>query len=232
MKIVSISDTHNKHKQVKIPDCDLLIHAGDATFKGRESEIRDFAKWFAKQPAKYLVWIPGNHEEIFEYHLDNLATEDGETNWFHQECPTAHMLINDSVVIEGVKIYGSPVQPWFHDWAWNIARGEPIRKIWDKIPLDTDILVTHGPVHGILDEVVRADGTSHNPPNLAGCEELLIAVQRVRPAIHICGHIHCGYGEKHVDGISYYNSAICDEMYYPSNAPHVIEFNPNERKTK
>jgi len=91
------------------------------------------------------------------------------------------------VIIEGVKFYGSPWQPRFFDWAFNLDRGEEIKKKWDLIPMDTDVLITHGPPYGILD-------LTHEGEKV-GCEELMKAVLRVQPKIHIFGHIHEAYGE-------------------------------------
>ena len=94
----------------------------------------------------------------------------------------AHYLCDESLTLDGVKFYGSPWQPRFFDWAFNKDRGAPLKAIWDKIPLDTDVLITHGPPHGILD--LTFDKIK------AGCEELLLAVQRIKPKVHVFGHIH------------------------------------------
>src|ERR1700677_1938651 len=118
IKIVAISDTHNRHNKVKIPKCDLLIHAGDWSFQGQKSEVENFAEWLNKQDqCEEIVVIPGNHERYLEDYMPE------SLKWFTDKCPWAHLLIDQAIELYGIKIYGSPVQPFFCDWAWNKARG-------------------------------------------------------------------------------------------------------------
>jgi Icc-related predicted phosphoesterase len=119
----------------------------------------------------------------------------------------AHYLQDQSVIIEGLKFYGSPWQPTFHNWAFNKDRGEKIKTEWDKIPSDTDVLITHGPPFGILDKTVDNEKV--------GCEELLLAVNRIKPKIHIFGHIHENYGEIKLNGTHFINPSSCDYNYIP-----------------
>ena len=218
MKIVAISDVHAKWKNLQIPECDILISAGDYSFRGEKHLVKNFHEWLNAQDAAHIISVQGNHETWVEQNFDEAK------KLAQSVCPAIHFIDEGLVEIEGVKIWCSAIQPWFYDWAWNRRRGGDIKKHWDLIPNDTYILVTHGPPYGILDEVVTAGGDSYYPKRLVGCEELAEAIKRVKPDIHIFGHIHCGYGEKHVDGVSYYNAAICDEMYMPSNAPHIIDY--------
>lgn len=213
MKIVAISDTHNAHDKVTIPECDILIHGGDESYRGRKEEIEAFAKWFDKQPAKHLVWIPGNHSLGVEAHWP------GSKHWFSDLCPRAHVLMHSDVTVEGVKIWGSPVTPWFHDWAWNVLRGEAIKKYWDLIPTDTSIVVTHGPPHGMLDKV--SPGTLREMS--VGCEELMKAMLRIKPKLHIFGHIHEGSGVQTFMDTIYCNASIMDEYYDPVNPPREFD---------
>lgn len=121
-----------------------------------------------------------------------------------------------AIEVAGIRLYGSPWQPWFLDWAFNLPRGAALRDKWANIPSDTDLLVTHGPPHGILDRTLRdAD---------VGCEELRKALPRVRPALHVFGHIHEGYGMRDVDGTRFVNASICDVRMVPLNAPVVLEW--------
>lgn len=223
MKIVAISDTHNRHDKLIIPECDLLIHAGDWTGGGYETEVRNFAKWLNKQnQANHIVVIPGNHELDFEQNLPD------SKQWFYEECPRAKLLIDEGCEIDGIKIWGSPVQPWFHDWAWNRAKdlyeshikGIPeIKPHWDIIPDDTNILITHGPPYNILDKTIFK-----NEP--LGCYKLLERIKQLKDLdLHFFGHIHSPGGQQvHLDGISYYNAAICDERYYPSNPITIVDY--------
>lgn len=213
VKIVAISDTHNKHEQLVIPPCDILIHAGDESFMGRATELMDFAEWFDKQPAKHLVWIPGNHSVGFA------AQYPHSLSWIKSKSPRTNVLMNSDVTLEGLKIWGSPVTPWFHDWAYNEYRGAPIKKYWDMIPSDTSIVVTHGPPHGILDVVSPG---SHREQRV-GCEELMKKIQMIKPKLHIFGHIHEGYGEEHFMDTHFINASSVDAEYYSMNPPMVVD---------
>lgn len=210
MKLVFISDTHNYHEKITIPECDILFHTGDATFKGKEWEVRDFAKWFQNQPAKELVYVPGNHEVELEKQLPLSKT------WFYEECPRGHMLLHESIELDGLKIFGSPISPFFFDWAWNVNRGPEIREYWDAIPDNSDIVLTHGPVFGVLDMTRRGEAV--------GCEDLLVRVDEIKPIIHSCGHIHEGYGTiKRYTGTQFINASVCNGGYSPINKPIVVE---------
>jgi len=91
-------------------------------------------------------------------------------------------LENSGVEIDGVKFWGSPWQPEFFNWAFNLPRGRRLAEIWALIPDDTEVLITHTPPYGILD---RVDSGEH-----VGCEDLRRALQRVKPKVHVFGHIH------------------------------------------
>lgn len=210
LKIVVISDTHNSHNSLTIPECDILIHAGDESYRGTECEIRNFAKWFDKQNAKHLVWIPGNHSLGFE------ANYPLSLDWIKSESSRTNVLLNSNVIVEGIRIHGSPVTPWFHDWSYNVIRGLAIKKYWDMIPVDTSIVVTHGPPFGILDKLSR------NGANV-GCKDLMDAMLRVKPKVHCFGHIHEGYGRQQFGDTLYLNASIMDEHYDPVNLPHEFE---------
>lgn len=203
LKIIAISDTHNLHDKLVIPECDILIHSGDATGRGHMEEIIPFLNWLSKQPAKYKVFVPGNHDWGFEKQPElyrNECSERGIT-----------LLMDEMAELDGIKIWGSPVQPFFCAWAFNRHRGEDIKKHWDLIPKGIDILVTHGPPYGFLDENMLGQR--------CGCEDLLYKILEVRPKAHVFGHLHDGYGQKSFDGIKFYNAASCDERYNCVNAP-------------
>lgn len=213
LKIVAISDTHNAHHRITIPECDILIHAGDESFKGRHDEITDFAAWFDRQPAKHLVWIPGNHSLGFSHHYPQ------SEQWVKALSPRTNILLNSDITVEGVKIWGSPVTPWFHDWAYNVNRGPDIQKYWDMIPSDTSIVVTHGPPHGIMDLVSPGSMREQR----VGCEDLMRTILKIKPKFHVFGHIHEGYGTQFFMDTTFVNAAIMDENYEPSNLPIVLE---------
>lgn len=223
MRIVAISDTHTQHDKVKVPECDLLIHSGDISHKGELHNVYAFLFWFNQQPAKYKVFIAGNHDFSFQ---------DGmRMNKIRQaliQYPDIIYLEDSSVTIEGIKLWGSPWTPRFYDWAFNADRGAAIKRAWDMIPEDTDILIVHGPPKGYGDRIA---GSTER----VGCEDLLQRLLEVKPKICIFGHIHEGYGMYtlrvpslgsfgfHTD-VTLINASVLDEQYFIANDPIAFEY--------
>ncbi|MGA1841591.1 MAG: metallophosphatase domain-containing protein [bacterium] len=204
MKIVIISDTHGFHEKIHIPSGDILICAGDICNQCTIEEIIQFDRFLAQLPHRHKIVIAGNHDFPFQNFPDIAKTS-------LQNC----IYLQDSgVEINGIKIYGSPWQPWFFDWAFNLERGDEIRQKWDLIPHDTDILITHCPPFGILD-IVHGQNQ--------GCEELFKAIYRIRPKCYIFGHIHEGYGQLIIENSVFINASICDERYQPINKARIFE---------
>mmetsp|Transcript_29808 Transcript_29808/g.83285 ORF Transcript_29808/g.83285 Transcript_29808/m.83285 type:complete len:303 (+) Transcript_29808:45-953(+) len=234
IRVVCISDTHSKHTTIKkIPEGDILIHAGDFSNTGYEKELDEFGKFFAGLPHKHKVIIAGNHdlsldvEDYVKVHRKRFHRNRPEFD--AQACrdrftsnPGYHFLENDSTVIEGLKIHGSPQSPWFCDWAFGPERGPDIQKYWDRIPDDTDILVTHGPPLGYGD-------LCYPNNNRAGCYNLLRRVERVKPKYHIFGHIHEGYGaytnakDDTDPGTIFINASTATYNYRMTNPPIVFD---------
>ena len=207
MKIVFISDTHGFHESLELPKGDMIIHAGDVTKRGKRNQVIDFLDWYSKLDFKHKIFIAGNHD----FHFEKENQEE-----INNMIPKNVTYLNDSgIEIDGLKIWGSPVQPWFYDWAFNRQRGAEIQKHWDLIPNDLDILITHGPPRGILDLTVRNKS--------AGCENLLCKIKEVKPKIHIYGHIHEGYGKIEMFGIEFINASVLDVNYRLTNSPIEIE---------
>lgn len=206
MRVVLISDTHGKHRQFEIPDGDVLIHAGDIMTRGWDgSEVRDFNDWLGSLPHPHKIVIAGNHDWLFEKHR---STKNLITN--------ATYLQDSGVEIDGFKFWGSPVQPEFMGWAFNRKRGEDIKRHWDLIPDRTDVLITHGPPAGFRDWT-RLGNES------LGCRNLRDAVARIKPKLHVFGHIHGGYGEDHDGDVHFVNASLVDEAYRPVNKPIVVD---------
>jgi predicted phosphohydrolase len=205
VRIVALSDTHCMHERIAVPEGDVLIHAGDFCLSGKASQARAFARWLAAQPHPHKVVIAGNHDRCLE--LDPALGP-----LLFEGC---HYLFDSEVTVAGLRLYGSPWQPWFLDWAFNLPRGERLREKWALIPAGIDVLVTHGPPFGVRDRVL--DGTP------VGCEELLSAIARVRPRVHVFGHIHEGYGVERVGATLHANASSCTFAYAPVNPAIVID---------
>jgi len=203
MKFVVISDSHGQHRKLILPKGDVVIHAGDISRRGSEDEIIDFLDWFSKLDFEFKIFIAGNHDFFFERNYDKYITSIVP--------PDITYLCDSGININGIKVWGSPVTPWFYDWAFNRHRGESIIKHWESIPTDTDILITHGPVSGLLDQTTSGQNV--------GCEDLLKKVYEVSPKVHICGHIHEAYGEAASLGTKFINAAVIDENYILKNEP-------------
>lgn len=216
MKIVAISDVHGKWKNLQIPECDILISCGDYSFRGEKHMVKDFHAWMSQQPARHVVSVQGNHELWVQ---QNFALA---KNIALKACPRLHFIDHGLVEIDGLKIFGSAWTPWFLNWAWNAQRGPEIKRLWDQIPEDIDILVTHGPPEGMQDMVYYPDGIT--PKERVGCYDLMQKILKC-PNLkhHFFGHIHGSHGRTNFMGKGFYNVSICDEMYIPSNPVTVVD---------
>jgi len=208
MKILFLSDTHGLHQKLRdLPQADILIHSGDISNRGRDAEVEDFIKWFSAQNYQYKVFIAGNHDFYFEgmtvERMQKLLPQD------------VYYLCDTGITIEGLNIWGSPVTPWFFDWAFNRKRGKDISRHWKLIPENTDILITHGPPFGILD---RTEAGLN-----AGCEDLLAEVNMIKPKYHLFGHIHEGYGMRESSYTTFVNGSILDQNNIIRNLPIAFE---------
>ncbi len=208
MKILFMSDTHGLHRKLKnMPHADMLIHAGDVSKRGEDHEIEDFINWFSKQDYQYKIFIAGNHDFYFENETTNRIQKMLPQNTYY--------LCDTGVVIEEIKFWGSPITPTFFNWAFNRDRGKNIVKYWNKIPKNTDVLITHGPPFGVLDRTKSGLNV--------GCEDLLKKVRLIQPKYHLFGHIHEHYGTYKDDRIFFVNGSILDENYMMTNEPIIIE---------
>jgi predicted phosphodiesterase len=192
MRIVMLSDTHSLHSQLASPPGDLLIHAGDAGRRGTLEELRAFNEFLGQLPHPQKVFVAGNRDYSFQRQPEESR----------KKLTNAVYLQDDEITVDGVRIYGSPWQPPFMDTAFNLPRGGPLREKWALIPEGIDILVTHTPPYGICDRTLRGEP--------AGCEDLLEAVRRIKPKVHVFGHIHEGYGRREESGIVFINASVTD----------------------
>ncbi len=205
LRVVAVADTHGLHDQIEVPPGDFFVHAGDLTNTGTLPQIRAFDDWLATLGHRHKIVIAGNHDFAFER----------EAQAARELLRSGVYLQDEAVTLEGVRFYGSPWQPWFFDWAFNLPRGEALRKKWERIPETTDVLITHGPPQGHGGVTQRGQD--------AGCEELLAAVERIRPAYHVFGHIHEAYGVTTNPQTTFVNASICTLAYEPTNAPVVFD---------
>lgn len=218
MKIVCISDTHGRHLDMPLPDGDVIIHAGDFCSHGSHYDCVRFFGWFGSLPYEHKICIAGNHdlwmERASQPELDSIIP------------PSVRYLNDSGTAIDGINFWGSPVQPRFYNWAFNRDRGEDIKKHWDRIPYDTDVLITHGPAHGYCDTVYRVEPSGMMAEN-TGCVDLRATIENIQPHAHIFGHIHCGYGMECSESTVFLNCSVCDESYRAINRPFVLDLNPD-----
>lgn len=251
-RITHISDTHNKHNQLngKLPGGDILIHSGDVTSIGRKSEVERFIKWFnGIDNYTHKIFIAGNHDLTFDREVlyrDKAAYFDVHTNWTDEVAegkpdwlknlldielnPNVYYLENNFIEIDQIKIWGSPISPSFgYGWAFNKDRGSEINHIWNGIPMDTDIVITHSPIYGYCD---RASNTNQN----VGCEQLYHRLQEVKPHLHFAGHIHEAYGwgtipyKDEWGDIYTFNGCSCNLRYEVFNEPITFDYNFTTRE--
>jgi predicted phosphohydrolase len=227
VRVVVISDTHGLHREVMPPPGDILVHGGDFSNTGEPEQVSDLAEWLGALPHKEKVVIAGNHDITFdkEYYVDR-----GKDR-FHPNLQQPHDVdevrnklisssscryVEDAVVnVCDITTYGSPWQPEFCDWAFNLQRGEECYKMWKLIPSETDILITHGPPHG------HGDMTSTG--EYCGCVDLMKRIGDVKPRLHLFGHVHEGYGCTTNGKTLFVNASNCDNNYRTSQLPIVID---------
>ena len=200
MRIVLISDTHGLHDRVpQLPQGDILVHAGDFMNAGYDlREVVSFNHWLGEQPFAHRIVCGGNHDRLFE-NSPELARSLLSNGIYLEDSGTT---------IAGFSFWGSPYTPAFLYWVFMYPRGEAANVHCDRIPDALDVLVTHGPPYGFLDQ------TTSDGPHL-GCEELLKAVRQKRPKVHVFGHIHGGAGTYYDGSTRFVNAAYLNETYKP-----------------
>jgi Icc-related predicted phosphoesterase len=241
-RITHISDTHNKHKQLngKLPGGDLLIHSGDISSLGRKHEVEAFINWFNNiEGYTNKVFIAGNHDMSFDREIllrnkldffdggrNNWDTPcaDGKPEWLINLLETGlnsnvFYLENSFIEIDQIKIWGSPYSATFgYGWGFNVDRGHDSAQLWNSIPEDTDIVITHGPIYGYGD---RAANTNQN----VGCSDLFHRLNELKTPLHFTGHIHEGYGYKQTTWGGYsFNGCTCNLRYEALNGPITFDY--------
>lgn len=208
IKICVISDTHEAHRQLTLEQSDLLIHCGDATFYGDPDKFADFLEWFAEQPATHKLYVPGNHDMIFERNPSLVSS-------LLADHPSIRCLIGDEINLFGLHIYGEPSTIRCGRWAFGYPEGTGHLR-WNKIPDDVELLITHQPPFGIMDKLDHVESI--------GCPELWGRVKQLKALkLHVFGHIHEGYGQLQIDDVRFINAALMDESYRLVNKPVYTE---------
>jgi Icc-related predicted phosphoesterase len=241
-----ISDTHTKHNEwydnlsynhwgwelkQKWDDLDILIFSGDCSMDGSIYQVDTFMNWFNLQPGQ-KVMISGNHDFLFDTNYKayteigksrhkSRISKSGELEKLLNQYKNIHYLNDSGINLFGLNIWGSPITPWFHDWAFNRERGDDIKKHWDLIPANTDILVTHGPPYKQGDLLCNKFKRDGEDPNV-GCIDLLNRIKEIKPKISVFGHIHEAYGITEDEHTKYINASVLNENYKPVNAPIFI----------
>jgi Icc-related predicted phosphoesterase len=210
IRIVAICDTHGLHDRLDIPAGDILVHGGDLTATGTLLQVADFNRWLGRLPHPHKIVVAGNHDFCFQ----------DEPQAARALLTEAIYLQDEQVTVESIRFHGSPWSLEFFDWAFMLPPGPQMRARWELIRGDTDVLVTHGPPWG------RGDKTHGG--ERAGCRDLLAAVERIRPKLHVYGHIHEGAGIRSNEHTVFVNPSICDLHYRPVQPPAIIEFDPTE----
>jgi len=205
-KIVIISDTHGSEHELKSLQGDILIHAGDLEIRKQE-DLDYIINWFKGLDFKHIIWVGGNHDFYLEHlHKHHIAPVFPEN---------IHYLCNTSIEIEGIKFWGSPFSSQFGNWAF-MGHLEDLKPIWDTIPSDTDIVITHSPPFAINDQCVN--GIS------VGCPALRNKLKEIKPKYHICGHIHEAFGIYQDENTTYINASLLNEYYDMVNDPVEINY--------
>ena len=205
MRIVAVADTHLYHDELVVPDGDVFVHAGDLCRGGSVAELTAAARWIGGLPHALKIVIAGNHDWCFV-----------------REPAAARRVLGDGVVYledsehaaHGLRFWGSPWQPEFGGWAFNLPRGAALAEKWARIPVGVDVLISHGPPAGHGDRSWSQQRT--------GCVDLRARVAVVRPRLHLFGHIHEAGGAWSEDGTTFVNCTTWE----CERAPTVIDLDP------
>jgi len=234
MRLVCISDTHSlQHNMLhELPQGDVLIHAGDISNRGGEKDVTNFINWFQNLNGwDSKIFISGNHDHCFE--RINLPHHRKDYEWLSHLMAPENLSQSDVTYLEDdfftietsefsrpIKFYGSPWQPEFYNWAFNLPRlGIELQEKWNRIPEDTDVLITHGPPNGYCDLV----NNWRQPNTHVGCECLINRIKTINPLVNVFGHIHEGYGVERDGDTLFVNASICTAGYEPINKPIVVD---------
>ena len=210
--VLPLSDTHGHERELELPPCDVVVHTGDvAPGVGKLQDFTLFLRWFQSLDVEHKVFVPGNHD---------FACQEQEA-LCRQLCRDAgvHFLVHEPLTLtvgtRRLEIFGSPWQPWFHDWAWNIRSEERRAQLWAQVPESTQLLLTHAPAYGLLDQT--EEGSAVGDAALAARLLQLPSLEA-----HVFGHIHESSGSRSVprEGLPSYlavNASVCTRRHAPTH---------------
>lgn len=219
MKILCMSDTHGRLPNLNLQNIDLVLHAGDWTYRNKLDyigQIEDFETrflpWINNIRKKVpFYWTLGNHETFYEYLRDDT---------FKKDMKKSGLLLDEYTVVNGLKIWGNPWTPYFCGWGFNeYDTPQGLGEIYKKIPEDVNIIISHGPVYGIHD-IVEYPHSKH-----AGSKELASRVKEIKPKLIVSGHLHddANYGWIKREETLYIGASLANEKYEFSRNPITIE---------
>lgn len=224
MQVLAISDTHGLHhsiwekvlEQIDPAEFDMIVHSGDISSMGETAQVMSFMEWFGNLPFKNKVFILGNHEVLIE---DNQTEE--LIRKVASTYPNTHFLHHETVEIEGFKIFGSPYTPYFKGWAYNVDRRD-LHNYWDEIPLDVDLIITHGPPFGL------GDAVGYKKTMRCGDIALLNKINEIlywskKNIVHQFGHIHDSKGSYQLQdspNIQFVNASCLTDSYTIQGKPY------------
>lgn len=232
-RVICVSDLHENW--IDLPEGDIAVVAGDLTYgfkhdyaSQQKTLIGPFQEWAARQPVKHVVCIAGNHDQSVQaWGWPIQGDLDGKLIY----------LQDSGAEVCGLKVWGTPWQPWFYSWAFNAPErnGEAfLRQKFSLIPEDTDIIICHGPPYGAGDSdppaaYLHLDASYDSQPRI-GSRALAATIRRIKPKLMVCGHIHYGYGEYEFQRCptKIVNAAIVNNSYKPVNPPIVVDLSDDD----
>jgi Icc-related predicted phosphoesterase len=195
MNTMFISDTYGQHDSIILPRGEMIIHAGDVTKNGTEAEVRDFLQWFSHLDYKYKIFIAGTHDHFFEQEPERVK----------EMIPSGVIYLEESgVEIEGLNIWGSPMNAFNHGSAFSKSKDE-IAEHWEKIPDNSDLVIIRTPAYGVLDENPQGEHL--------GCKDLLRRLVKVEPLYFVCGYPEGLHGSEYNHGIHFINASLMNEKF-------------------
>ncbi len=212
MRFVAVADTHLFHADLQVPDGDVLVHAGDLCRGGTLDELERGLAWVRALPHPIKILVAGNHDWAF-------ASEPAAARAMVGEAGIVY-LQDSGAEVGGMRVWGSPWQPAYNDWAFNLPRGRALAEKWAMIPPGVDVLVTHGPPAGF--------GDRSSTGGRGGCADLRARVAELRPRVHLFGHIHEDGGAWALDGTLFVNCTTWE----CERAPTVFDLEPGSAEAR